>query len=107
MFIVKFLLDNFALEDFLADLDREWCVEFCIVGLDESHADALVHAEAMIAGRYFAHDFAFSVEDSIAVTRDCLVHEFYADELLCDAICLLLNEGFLADEFRLVELAEH
>ena len=107
MFIVKFLLDNFALEDFLADLDKEWGVEFCIVGLDESHADALVHAEAMIAGCDFANLFAFGIEDCITVTRDCFIHEFDADELLWNAVCLLLNEGFLTDEFGLVEFAEH
>ena len=107
MFIVKFLLDDFAFEHFLADLYLQRGVEFCIVALDEGHADALIYAEAMIAGRHFAHLFALHVEDWIAVTGDGFIHEFDADEFLCDAVCLLLCEGFLADELGLVELAEH
>ena len=107
MFIVKFLLNHFAFEHFLADLDRERGVELGVLALDEGHADALIYAEAMIAGRHFAHLLALHVEDGIAVTGDRFVCEFDADELLCNAVCFLLNEGFLADELGLVELAEH
>ena len=107
MFIVKFLLDDFARECLFANLDLERRVEFCIVCFDEGHADALVHAEAVIAGGDFAHLLALHVEDGIAVAGNCFVCEFNADELLCDAVCLLLCKGFLADELGLVELAEH
>ena len=61
----------------------------------------------MIACRHFAHRLAIGVEDCIAMTGNSLVRKFDADELLCHAVCLLLCEGFLADELGLVELAEH
>ena len=107
MFVVELFLDDFARECLFADLYLQRGVELGVLCLDEGHADALVHAEAMIAGRHFAHLLALHVEDSIAVAGDCLICEFDADELLCDAVCLLLCKGFLADELGLVELAEH
>ena len=107
MFIVKFLLYHFAGEHFLANLDGKRCVELGELCLDESHADALIDAEAVVARRDFDHLFAVHVEHRIAVTWDCFVCEFDADELLRHAVGLLLCEGFLADELRLVELAEH
>ena len=107
VFIVKLFLYHLSLEDLFADLDGERCVEFCELGLDEGHADALIDAEAVVAGCDFAHDFAICVKNGITVTGDSLVSKFNTDELLRYAVGFLLHEGFLADEFGLVELAEH
>ena len=107
MFIVKFLLYHFAFEHFLAYLDGKGSVEFGELCLDESHADALIDAEAMIARRYFTHYFALGVEDCVAVTRNCFVCKFDADELLSNAVGLLLDEGFLTDELFFIQLSEH
>ena len=61
----------------------------------------------MVAGGDFADGFACFVQDGIAVTWDGFVGQLDADEFLCHAVCFLLCQGFLADEFGLVELAEH
>ena len=102
MFVIEFFLYYFALEYFLSYLDVEGCVEFCIVCFDECHADAFVDAEAVVSGCYFAHLFAFCVEDGVAVAWYGFVCEFYADEFLFDAVCFLFFEGFFADEFGFV-----
>ena len=69
VFVVELLLNHSAGEDLLADLYLEGRVKLGELCLDESHADALIDAEAMIACRYFAHHFALGVQDCVAVTR--------------------------------------
>ena len=93
MFIVEFLFNYCAGEHFLANLNLQGGVELCVFRLDESHADAFIDGEAVVAGGNFADGFACFVQDGIAVTWDGFVGQFDADEFLCHAVCFLLCQG--------------
>ena len=103
--IEEFLLDDGAGEGLLADTDLNGSVEGGIAGIDEGHTDALVDGEAVVAGGDDADLLAIDLH-GIAIAGDGLVVQLDADNLLGNAVRLLLGEGFLTDELGLVQLDE-
>ena len=103
--IEEFLLDDGAGEGLLTDTDLNGSVEGGIAGIDEGHTDALVDGEAVVAGGDDADLLAIDLH-GIAIAGDGLVVQLDADNLLGNAVRLLLGEGFLTDELGLVQLDE-
>ena len=106
MFVIKSLLDHYAGEGFLADLDIQFCAQFGVGCVDEGHADALSGGDGVVAGGHLTHFFTV-FHYGIAMAWDGLVFQFDADDSLLDTFRLLLDEGLASDEFWFVEFAEH
>ena len=101
---MEFLLHNGGVEVFLADVNLEWSAQFAIGSVDEGNSDALVDRDATVASGNVAYGLLVLVAHLITVTRDSLVVEFQAHELLGSTLSLLLSTHVLTNEVFLVEL---
>ena len=106
VFLVELLLYYNSGEGLLAYLHFQWCSQLVVWHLNESHAEALVGRDGVVAGGHLAYHLAV-LHNGIAMARNGLSFEFDANETALNAVLLLVNESLAANEFGLVELAEH
>ena len=92
MFVIETLLADDSRESLLANLDFHLCIEGSILCINQSHTDALVAGNGVIACGHLAHLLSV-LEHSVAVTGNRLVAELDADDALGNALGLLLLQS--------------
>ena len=106
VFVVETLSADGAWESLLANLNLHLGVESRTAAVDESHADALIGGDGVIARRHLANDLSV-FQYAVSMTGNGLVVQLDAYQFLVGTFRLLLCQGFLADKLFLIQFHEH
>ena len=106
VFVIELFLHHFACKHLLADLYLHLGVQLSILSIYQSHTHTLVSRQRVIARSYLTNRCSLLIQNSISMTGNGLIEEFYAHQFLGRALRLLLQQCFATNELRFVELDE-